>query len=232
MTWEKDPKRRVTATGTSRAVIGSMVCGYQPFTSLGHPTRIFQDGRKLGNGRNLLNKPLYVTGSKLPLPKPRQEVADTGNREMALQSDPWASYFQNKKGNTEGAIVPKTSNASPPVIRAPDGPIEDRFKKQDAQIETLKNSVQLMSQQLDKQNHEQKDFQKQVAADFQEIKTDFSKQLEKSTQSFEHSLHHSLRRQDEQLRSAIGDLKAFIQQTPIPQKKAKVTKPGEGEQDD
>ena len=112
-------------------------------------------------------------------PKLTSEPIHMVEKSGVLQSDPWANFFQNKKGPVEGGGVSKAPSSGSTVVRAPEGPIEDRFKKQDAQIETLKTSVQLMSQQLDRQNNEHKDFQKQVALEFKDIKTDFSKQLEK-----------------------------------------------------
>ena len=166
-------------------------------------------------------------------PKPKSDIVENREQTPGMQPDPWASYLMNRKPIVESGASSKSQQSHASVIRAPEGPIEDRFKKQDAQIETLKSSVQMMSQQLDKRAKEYQEFQKQVATDFVDIKTDLTKQLAKSTDTFERTLHQSLRRQDEQLKSAIGDLKAFIQQTPIPQKKAKVAKPpGEHEEPD
>ena len=87
--------------------------------------------------------------------------------------------------------------------------------------------MQKMSQQLDQQNENHKDLSEKVAVEFQTVRNEIAKSVEESTRSFEKTLEYSLRRQDNQLQSAFSELKAIMQASPIPSKKAKVTKPAE-----
>lgn len=145
-------------------------------------------------------------------------------------NDPWLAYINRQKLNaggdgSKGQLIPSNT-------RSVDGPTESRFKKNEEQIDELKQSMQKMTQQLQQQNDDHKDLHAKVAGEFQAVRNEIAKSVEETTKAFEQTLDHSLRRQDSQLQSAFSELKAIIQASPIPAKKAKVTKPGQKTDDE
>ena len=147
-----------------------------------------------------------------------------------LLQDPWMTYLNRQKqerGNMGDRPIPAPVNP-----RSVDGPTESRFKRNEEQIDELRQTMHKMSQQIDQQSDSHKDLQAKVTQEFQAVRSEIARSVEESTKSFEQTLDHSLRRQDSQLQSAFSELKAIIQATPVPCKKAKTTKPGQDSKDE
>ena len=145
-------------------------------------------------------------------------------------SDPWLAYINRQKMQTGGeGQRPSLAPANP---RSVDGPTESRFKKNEEHIDELRQSMQKISQQIQQQHENHNDLQCKVTVEFQAVRNEIAKSVADSTKAFEQTLDHSLRRQDSQLQSAFKELKAIIQASPIPAKKAKIAKPEDKENDD
>ena len=142
-----------------------------------------------------------------------------------LQVDPWAAYVR-QSGRVLDNEAPKGDGRSTSSIpRVTTGPIEDRFAKQDQQIDSLKSSLQAVTARLDTQEKRHEAFQHDVKSEFSAVKSDMTAQCKALTASFEDTLNRSLRRQDQQLGDAFTELKALIMEKAVPAKKAKTAKP-------
>ncbi len=119
-----------------------------------------------------------------------------------------------------------------PIPRVITGPIEDRFAKQDQQVDTLNNSLQAMTARLDTQEKQNEAFQHEVKSEISTVKSDLTVQCQALTSSFEETLNRSLRRQDQQLGHAFTELKALILDKAVPHKKAKTAKPSADDEDE
>lgn len=146
-------------------------------------------------------------------------------RDEIFEQDPWAQY-QSRSSNVANEGLNKgmeldshKSKNVPVAARAPSGPIEERFKLQDQQIHELKSSIQEMSNRLDQNDGQNEKFKTEVRHELNQVKHEVANQCK----SFEDTLHRSLRRQDQQLTEAFGELKALILERPLPSKKAKCT---------
>ena len=160
--------------------------------------------------------------------------AGTNQDNQDVPFDPWMAYINKQKSGKEQPPTGGKSGDSMIPQRSVDGPTETRFRKHEEQIDELKLSMQKMSQQLEQHQDEQQQMQVQVTSEFQAVRHEIAKSVEESTKKFEQTLEHSLRRQDGQLQAAFSELKAIIQSSPRPEKKAKVVKPpnnGEEEMD-
>ena len=147
-----------------------------------------------------------------------------------LLQDPWMTYL-NRQKQDRGPMGDRLTPA-PVNPRSVDGPTESRFKKNEEQIDELRQTMHKMSQQIEQQGDSHKELQVKVTQEFQAVRNEIARSVEESTKLFEQTLDHSLRRQDSQLQSAFSELKAIIQATPVPCKKAKVTKPGQETKED
>ena len=145
-------------------------------------------------------------------------------------SDPWLAYINRQKMQTGGeGQRPSLAPANP---RSVDGPTESRFKKNEEHIDELRQSMQKISQRIQQQHENHNDLQSKVTVEFQAVRNEIAKSVADSTKAFEQTLDHSLRRQDSQFQSAFKELKAIIQASPIPAKKAKIAKPEDKDNDD
>ena len=162
----------------------------------------------------------------------KQVVSDVSQASDAgkLLSDPWENYVR-QSGRPLDIDVPKDDAKSSSIIpRVTTGPIEDRFSKQDQQIDALKNSLQAVTDNLEKREKEHQAFQKDVKSDIATVKADMISQCQKLTSSFEDTLTRSFRRQDSQPSDAVTELKALILAKAVPNKKAKTQKPNPDEE--
>lgn len=168
--------------------------------------------------------------------KPKPIAADGGksNEISRLHTDPWANYVRQSGRPLDSDMPKEEAKSSATIPRVTTGPIEDRFTKQDQQIDALKTSLQAMTTRLDLQDKKHESFQQDVKLEIATVKSDMASQCQKLTSSFEDTLNRSLRRQDSQLSDAFTELKALILEKAVPSKKAKTIKPGEkdGEKDD
>ena len=173
--------------------------------------------------RNRVSEKVIVAGAP-GLTKHVNNSDSLGSQDMIFEHDPWAQY-QSRVSNVghDGPVkgtesgIQKSQNNHPP--RAPPGPIEERFKSQEQQISELKSSIQAMSTRLDQTDGQNDKFKMEVRQELNEVKHEVANQCK----SFEDTLHRSLRRQDQQLNEAFGELKALILAKPLPNKKAKCT---------
>ena len=175
--------------------------------------------------KNLQEQKVVVAGGVKPKSNSHETVGSS--QVPRLEVDPWAAYVhQNgRKLDSERNGDDGKSGTSGPRITT--GPIEDRFAKQDQQIDSLKSSLQAMSNRLDLHEKKQDSFQKDIKSDIAKVKTDMTTQCQVMTSSFEETLNRSLRRQDQQLGDAFTELKALILGKAVPAKKAKTSKPDE-----
>ena len=173
--------------------------------------------------KNSHEQKIVVAGSV----KPKMNASDgTKPAEMnRLSPDPWANYVR-QSGRLLDSDTPKDeAKSSAAIPRITTGPIEERFSKQDQQIDELKHSLQAMSTRLDLQDKKHESFQQDVKTEIATVKSDMAAQCQKLTSSFEETLNRSLRRQDSQLGDAFTELKALIMEKAVPSKKAKTQKP-------
>ena len=182
------------------------------------------------NKQQMRNQPIIAGDKPKPIPQKQWDgvTHDKG--------DPWEQYMANTRGNAKPeANISLQSSRAPGNTgvsqRVTDGPVEERFKKQDAQIDALRQSMQQMQDRVDQSAKDQKTFGEQVKQEFGQIRGEFTKALAHTTETFEKTLDTSLRRQDTQLHQAFTELKALFQSTPVPAKKAKTQKPGDKVED-
>lgn len=154
--------------------------------------------------------------------KPKQPMKLTDD-------DPWANYI---KKNGVSAITGSNAAASNHVVRACEGPIEERFKEQDAKINELHSSVLDMTRRLESAEEGRSEFKKQVDAQFSEVQGQVKSQVDSLSKHFDATLERAMRRQDTQLENSFSELKALILNKPMPAKKAKTEKPKKQDDDD
>eukprot|EP00438_Fugacium_kawagutii_P035289 Skav201140 [mRNA] locus=scaffold4217:208928:214363:- [translate_table: standard] len=157
---------------------------------------------------------------------PIKEETSSSNK-MMLQSDPWAPYLA-KQAMASGNLTP----AAPPAAsgnntgtRSTSGPVEERFKQQDAQIDNLKQAMSDLRSTVEQSAASQQEFRVQVQDKFQGLEKDVNSQLVKLGKSFESSLQSAMKQQDKQLSESFRELKLLFQNMPDPKKKARTQKP-------
>lgn len=145
-----------------------------------------------------------------------------------LHTDPWANWNPSRNssglGNT-GSVAPKPftaqSQVSNTVMRSVDGPNETRFKDNEAKIEELKNQLSAISQKVDLQGSDHKQFQDRMQKDFESFKSETFGNFQNIQDAFDVSLQKSLAKQDQAMQSNFSELKNLIMGRPNPAKKAK-----------
>ena len=79
-----------------------------------------------------------------------------------LHTDPWANYVRQSGRPLDSDMPKEEAKSSASIPRVTTGPIEDRFTKQDQQIDALKTSLQAMTTRLDLQDKKHESFQQDV----------------------------------------------------------------------
>eukprot|EP00438_Fugacium_kawagutii_P031939 Skav201880 [mRNA] locus=scaffold550:187977:193148:- [translate_table: standard] len=177
---------------------------------------------------NVPTKPIVAgsTKSKIPI----KDQTDAMDLDIG---DPWM-HFREKNGLGTNATMNRQpgGNAGPAAsaaVRVAQGPIEDRFKQQDAQIEEMKKSIDTMQQSMSKHVQDGHEFHKQLDRKVVTFQQEVHSQLQALTSSFGQSLDQAMKRQDRQLSDSFDELKALMKKQTTPKKKAKKAN---GEQSD
>lgn len=142
--------------------------------------------------------------------------------------DPW-SYIR-KTGSTP--FAPANANTQASASRAREGPIEERFKEQDARINELRSTVNDMNKRLETAEESRSQFKKEVTEKFTEVQGQVKTQVETLSKHFDATLDRAMRRQDTQIENSFSELKALILNKLLPAKNARTDKPKRTGDDD
>lgn len=143
--------------------------------------------------------------------------------------DPWANYIKKNGVTSMGG---SNATAANQVVRACEGPIEERFKEQDAKISELHSTMVDMSRRLESAEESRSEFKKQVDTQFLEVQGQVKHQVDSLSKHFDATLERAMRRQDTQLENSFSELKALILNKPLPAKKARTEKPKKPDDDE
>lgn len=143
--------------------------------------------------------------------------------------DPWGSYIR-KTGSTP--FAPANANTQASASRAREGPIEERFKEQDARINELRSTVNDMNKRLETAEESRSQFKKEVTEKFTEVQGQVKTQVETLSKHFDATLDRAMRRQDTQIENSFSELKALILNKLLPAKNARTDKPKRTGDDD
>ena len=156
--------------------------------------------------------------------------------------DPWGKWIANKGGTTFSLAnaLAKSSPSGPPA-RKLESPIEDRFARHDSalqdlrlhtdnELEGIKEVIGRIEKNLEVQNVSIQSNMEQTNADFKNLRTETSNQLQALTNAFAESLKSTISAQDQQMSSQFAELKDMILSNAVskssaspPQKKPKKT---------
>ena len=137
--------------------------------------------------------------------------------------DAWANWITPvSHQSSQSSIAPKDRSVP---IRALDGPVEERFKKQESEIEALKNQMHSFHQKLDHESQVHTKFQDTIRKDISQIQVDTAKAIGTLQHSFDDTLQKALQKQDRSMHDNFSELKNLILNRPLPAKKAKTSKP-------
>ena len=163
------------------------------------------------------NKPArpLIAGSTQVMNRPKAQP-------LELQDDPWANWIKTH-GSTAQKSPPNTSSSN--VARSCEGPIEQRFQKQDEQIAVLRESMRELHSRVEDSAQSNETFKQNVTTQLDDIKKDVKTQVANMSSQFEQSLDKAMRKQDTQLERSFAELKALILNKPVPAKKAKIQPP-------
>eukprot|EP00438_Fugacium_kawagutii_P022963 Skav236005 [mRNA] locus=scaffold1815:51822:53870:- [translate_table: standard] len=156
---------------------------------------------------------------------PKKQVATASGN--SGEGDAWAEFISKNGSSGLKANPPTGARSAPsqPVVRAIEGPIEDRFKKQDEQLASMQNAIETLNSRIEATQSDQANFQGKVYQDLQKFDSNIQKQIEELSKTFGNSVEKAMANQNKQWSSSMSELKNLILQRPIPKKKAKVTKP-------
>eukprot|EP00435_Cladocopium_sp_Y103_P020572 s3888_g5.t1 len=158
-----------------------------------------------------------------PLVAGQTQVVKAKAMTQDMPEDPWAAW--HRKHGTSPAQVPAASAPSAP--RIVEGPIEQRFQKQDEQIAGMKESVRQLTERLETNEKSQNTFQTAVKSQLESSKQEMQTQLADMHSQFDISLEKAMRKQDTQMERGFAELRQLILNKPTPAKKAKLAKPAE-----
>eukprot|EP00438_Fugacium_kawagutii_P015662 Skav208586 [mRNA] locus=scaffold3152:68059:72795:+ [translate_table: standard] len=163
-------------------------------------------------------RPTPVLAGKRPK---NDKSSSTASEDTLMSDDPWMPFFQ-KKGIQPNAMKP-VSQAAPPVAaaRVVEGPIEERFKGQDAKMEQLQMTVEAMNKRLDQQDAHNKTFESNVQTHMTQIQEGVNKQIASLTTAFEDSVTRAIRKQDKQLSDSMAEIKQLLKDQGTPRKTRK-----------
>lgn len=155
-------------------------------------------------------------------------------------TDAWAEYRQKHGMSMPGGVNQATAAgtntpvATTAVPRTTQGPIEERFKQQDLQIDSLKQVVTDLRQTVEQTQKSQSEFHQTVDKKMQGLQQDMQTQMQKMGETFEQSVYSAIHKQERQMNDSFRELKLLITQKPEAKKKARTSKPAKdsGEKED
>ncbi len=186
------------------------------------------------NGHSVLIKPVEKNSRSptvvLAGVVPSQQQSKQGVDPL-MKHDPWASY-------TGGSMSSQISQASSGQISQPprvvDAPIEARFKAYDDQLQAMKTQLQDVQSDVKRTNHEAQSSAKRLDGRITSLEPSVNQSIQQMSQSFADNLASALAKQDVQMSTGFGELKAMLEQTAAiasPAKKVpRKTNPTEGTQ--
>eukprot|EP00438_Fugacium_kawagutii_P003683 Skav206823 [mRNA] locus=scaffold3672:35337:40454:+ [translate_table: standard] len=163
---------------------------------------------------------------------PHKDNGNGDSKEMLLNDD-WADY-RMRNGMPMNGLTATASGShaagpatAPQPVRNTQGPIKDRFKQQDTQIDSLKQVVTELKQSVEQSQQENSAFKIGIEGKVLSFQSSMQSEMKRMGDSLEQSVENAMRRQDRQLNDSFRELKLLIQQRPEPKKKARVQKPHE-----
>lgn len=158
---------------------------------------------------------------------PKEQMAT--NNKVTDVPDPWQSYItmNGSSGITAGSksSIPAQSTQ----VRMTEGPIEDRFKKQDQQISAMRDTLHSLAQRVDESQATQGNFQAAVKVELTNLEKNVQGKFNELSKSFEDSINKAMHRQDQQLATSFDELKAIMLNKATPPTKKAKTSPEDGE---
>ena len=165
------------------------------------------------------------------LQTPIAEVQTVGtNDTISLQSDPWGNWIKNHGGTglaqNPSGVRPNAGLqhvALPP--RKIEAPIEDKFQRQDEQmqhirdvtekeIQSLKESVQKLEKAVEDQRHVIDHNMESTAGELRAIKADTTQQFQAMADIFRESLSSAISAHDGAMSAQFSEIKAMISAGP------------------
>lgn len=148
------------------------------------------------------------------LPKTDKQISDATDPWM--HEDPWTKYRNRQDAGVAASShrlpVPPNVAANNAAPRVTEGPIEERFKTQDAKMEKLQRTMEEMSTRMDQQEQHAKTLESNIKTQVNQIQTDVTSQVGSLVKIFEDSLQRAMNKQDKQLQDSFDDLKTMITQ--------------------
>eukprot|EP00435_Cladocopium_sp_Y103_P060985 s320_g22.t1 len=169
-----------------------------------------------------MNRILRATGT--------ESVPQTAVENGMLQTDPWATWMKNH--GTTGLAGSNSQQRGGPSIsaftqppRKLESPIEDKFQRQDEQlqqmrdatekeIKTLKDGMMKLEKIVDGQKMQIERNVETTAAEFRSLRADTSAQFQAMAEMFKDSLSNAIQAHDGAMNAQFGELKALIASTP------------------
>lgn len=155
-------------------------------------------------------------------PRPRKgsgKGKQTSTPEGTLSQDPWATYLARNSQGSHPATQPPRSN---------EGPIEAKFKQQDAKIQQLEATIKSVAA-TQQQCQQQTDMQfQQVQQQITDTNHLFAKTLERTKADIQKSVDQAMQVQSNQLNQNLAEIKALLMK---PSKRERENEPEDMHQD-
>ena len=167
---------------------------------------------------------------------PPQEGTDS-----IWNDDPWSQWKGTSSASASLIQRPKSVNPSFAATRTVEAPIEDRFRSietkmqnqqdiSDDRIQKLHDQMQTIQDRMGKQEETHSKHEAAVQQEFTTLREETAKSFQSMTESFQQSLQQSLATQNQSLSTQFAELRSLLQNRGNPAKKAKATKPLEGDE--
>eukprot|EP00435_Cladocopium_sp_Y103_P002187 s2876_g1.t1 len=170
---------------------------------------------------------------------PQAQASEPGH----LHPDPWATWMKNH-GSTGIAIsnqslkMSTSGNVMTQPPRKLESPIEDKFQRQDEQLQSirddaereikcLKENMSRLEKVVDGQRIQMERNVETTASEFRSLRADTASQFQQMAEMFKDSLTNAIQAQNGSMNAQFSELKAMIASAPAkaspPQKKHKPT---------